>query len=370
MAKYCTNCGSKLKDDSKICAMCNHVVEDAYDETADKTVEKRGFINKFANKINELAGGKSTINLRVRDLFRDVFKKHTTDDANEIFTCGTKLSTPKDNEISANWPKPWLYTRVFLMFAVTFFLLQICISQFGNINVLPGMMFIGAIMVPFSLLIFFLEVNAPRNISFFEIIKIFFVGGCASLVSTLTLFTFFPEGRNQYLNAIVTGIVEELGKFAIIAFYISRKRNLKYSLNGLLIGAAVGAGFATFETAGYIFRYAVKYGYSAMMDTIFVRAFLAPGGHVAWAAINGAAFMLVKKNRAFDFSQVFEKRFLTFFAITAAMHAIWDMPIPLGQQFFLIPILLTVVAWIIILVLIQVGLNQIVNNDFNSYASY
>ncbi|MFK9090737.1 PrsW family glutamic-type intramembrane protease [Bacillus salipaludis] len=52
---------------------------------------------------------------------------------------------------------------------------------------------------------------------------------------------------------IMIGIAEELAK-AVTVIYFVRRLKYKYILNGLLLGAAVGAGFAAFETAGYALR--------------------------------------------------------------------------------------------------------------------
>lgn len=374
MGNFCTNCGTKLIEGSNHCHNCGKPVNGDASYSSEKVVDK------FTKQINEMAGGKGAVKLRIRDLYVNVAKKHSLDEANQIFICGTKDTTPPESEISTSWPKPWLYSRVFFMFAVTFVLLMICAENFGNLYALAGMMFIGAMMVPFACLIFFQEVNAPRNISFYEIAQMFFVGGVASLVITLVLYQIFPTAELSYGGAVVVGIVEELGKLAIVAYYIYKKPNIKYMLNGLLIGAAVGAGFATFETAGYIFNgflnglfktSSFEFAYDYMLDITYLRAILAPGGHVAWAAINGAAIMLVKKTQKFETNMLLNTQFLKFFAITVVLHAVWDMPISFsddGSSFFdkicLIQDILIIIAWIVILVLIQVGLNQISSNVF------
>ncbi len=250
------------------------------------------------------------------------------------------------------------------MFVTTFILLYICINEFQNINALPGLIMIGSLMVPFSLILFFMELNVPRNISFYTIVKVFFIGGCASLVVTLFLFEIFPTGELDFVGAIFTGIIEEVGKLVIIAVILFRMSKTKYMLNGMLIGAAVGAGFAAFESAGYAFRNALEYGLGEMMDVILLRAFLSPGGHVAWAAITGAALMLAKQDQPLKLEHFKHKTFYSFFAIPVVLHAIWDMPIPLGSSIYLVQILLTISAWVVIFVLVNVGLNQIANNKF------
>ena len=124
-------------------------------------------------------------------------------------------------------------------------------------------------LLPFSLLIFFWEMNAPRNISIYETAKMFFVGGTASLVLTLFLYSIFPVYDLNYSGAIAVGVVEEVGKLAVVIYFI-RKLNPKFILNGLLIGATIGAGFAAFESAGYAFNFGMIYGDQAMISSYLI----------------------------------------------------------------------------------------------------
>ena len=82
-------------------------------------------------------------------------------------------TTPKESEMVADWPKPWLFSRVFLLFSIVFIGLLIVIMEFGNMNGIPGAMFVGALAVPFSLVVFFWETNVPRNISIFDVVSTF-----------------------------------------------------------------------------------------------------------------------------------------------------------------------------------------------------
>ncbi len=155
----------------------------------------------------------------------------------------------------------------------------------------------------------------------------------------------------------MVGLIEEAAKATIVALFLFRDKKCKYILNGLLIGAAVGAGFAAFETAGYILRYGMNYGVATMLGTIKVRGFLAPGGHVAWAAIEGAALMLVKGFDKLEKKHLNDKRFLLICLIPIVLHGIWDMPINL--PFYGVPIIMTVLAWIVIIYFINLGLKQV-----------
>lgn len=310
-------------------------------------------------RINRMVGEEGQIDLNLRDVFSDIFKKHSKQEAEKLFITGTELTTPKEKDISTSWPKPWLFARIFVVFAITYILLSISAYTFDNIYAIPGLIVIGSFAVPFSLLIFFWETNAPRNISIYEIAKMFFIGGAASLVTTLILYSVFPVGAElTYGGAIVVGIVEEVGKLVIIAYFIYNQ-NSKYILNGLLIGAAIGAGFAAFESAGYAFAFGMFYGDNVMTEVIFLRAWLAIGTHTVWSAIAGAALVYVKGSKQLSSDTFLNLKFIQLFAVPVILHAIWDMPLYALHNFNLLYIMLIVIAWIFVFTLMNAGLKQI-----------
>ena len=217
---------------------------------------------------------------------------------------------------------------------------------------------LGAFAVPVTILIFFYEINLFRNIPFYKVIKYFILGGALSLILAILFFSLdINTDISTYSGALMVGLIEEVAKAAIVAFFLFKSKNSNYILNGLLIGAAVGAGFAAFETAGYILRYGLAGGDAVMLQTIKIRGFLAPGGHVAWAAIEGAALMYVKGFEKLDKKHLNDKRFLLICLISVVEHGIWDMPIE--APYYLVPIGLTVAAWLVIIYFINLGLKQI-----------
>lgn len=362
----CGQCGKKNASFDRFCTGCGYPLKTFTEEKTEGTdddiiVEARKFAGKAAHSIMqkavELTGEEEITNIQLRDLFSNVFKKHTKNEQDEIFICGTSFTTPDESSILSEWPKPWLYSRIFLVFAITFFLLLVMGDWFQNTNAVPGLIFIGALAVPFTTMIFFFEVNVPRNISIFETIRIFFIGGTLSMLSCLVLFTLMPSGAYGYVAAIITGIVEEIAKLVVVA-YFCKKPSVKYILTGALIGSAVGAGFAAFETAGYAFRFLLDAGWNEMMEVIFLRAVLAIGGHVTWAAVSGAALVLVKKDSPLNAEHIFNIRFLRLFAVPVILHSVWDMPISFGSEICLVQIVATLLIWLIALVLISVGLKQ------------
>lgn len=138
----------------------------------------------------------------------------------------------------------------------------------------------------------------------FEVLKMFFVGGVFSLISTLVLYQFvsFSDDLEMYGimttgDAFLIGLVEEIGKAIIVVLFINYQRTNKI-LNGILIGASIGAGFAVFETAGYILNLSFMsdqtVDLNVMIEIIILRGWSALGGHLVWAAIIGAAVVIVK----------------------------------------------------------------------------
>lgn len=367
--KYCSNCGYINPDDAEYCGKCGKRQNIEYNAKKNSS---------WVDSINDYVGNSKPADLNWKVLFSDVFKKHTKEEAESIFICGTSTTTPAKELVSKSWPHPWLYSRVLLMFVIAFSLLWICCSVFENSNALPGLIVVGSFAVPLSTMILFLEVNAWRNISMYEIIRIFLVGGCASLVTTLFLFSIYSVDELDFFGAIMVGLIEEIGKMLIVYLFLRRLGKLSI-LTGMLVGASVGAGFAAFESAGYALQplmrflqysgYAAAYGQQidsnqmleAINNTIFLRGFLAPGGHVAWAAISGAALVIAAQERGEISTSLFtDNKFLRLFAIPIILHALWDSPLSaIGANIFLIPILLLIFVWIIVLILINMGLSEI-----------
>ena len=397
---YCGNCGSELAPGASFCGNCGAAapvmaggsasveidieVEQVEVEEAEQaatpppfsgTAGGSGFGNTsrqtqqetqktqqggFVGGLNNYMGNTNAVKLNWKDLFTDVFKKHTNEEAEDIFICGTSRTTPPLSEVSETWPKPWLYSRVFICFAITYALLYVCCTSFQNPLMFPGLIMVGAFTVPMTTLVLFLEVNAFRNISVYDVMKFFLIGGVASLVVTLFLFNLHVVDANtsSTWGAMMVGVIEEVGKLAIVFYLIKRLPSCNYILSALLAGACVGAGFAAFESAGYAFMILVQSNFEAMASNLYLRGLLAPGGHVAWAAITGAALVIAKGSGPLTTAVFSNSRFWKIFLIPVVLHGLWDAPMFQG---YLKLTGLILVVWIVVLILINMGLDQVKN---------
>lgn len=343
----CPQCVYSNPDGVKFCLSCGEkFIRDNTQE------DDKSFFYEFAYYVDMVPKFEKSIEPKIQNIFSRVFRNHSELEAERLFIVGTALTTPKISEVKDTWPKPWLFARVFIIALLAFVGLHIGFSYFSNINFLPGLIIVGAFAIPLTTLIFFWEMNAPQNIAFYRIIYVVFIGG---IVSLLVALVFFDILRNN-VNPITIGIAEELAK-AITVISFVRYRKYRFILNGLLIGAAVGAGFAAFETAGYALRALLSGDIQNLYTTILWRGLFAPGGHVAWAGLTGAAFCRVQGDRPFKLNMLFSIKFLRVFILVVLMHALWDTPItgmfPFGQIFLMIA------SWIVVFLLMRAGLKEI-----------
>ena len=364
---FCGNCGRELKDSDLFCPHCG-----AYSGNNGRPADGRGGCARggggardvsgksmgsaFVDELSGYMGHNKSVNLNWKDLFSNVFKPHTREEAEEIFIWGTAHTTPPLREVSSTWPKPWLYSRVLVCFLAAYFLLYLGVSYFDNTNCVPGMIIMGSFAVPFATIILFMEVNAFRNISIYSIFIYFLIGGCASLLVTLFFFNLniLSAGLDSTWSAMMVGVIEECGK-AVIVFALLRRARTEYILPALLIGACVGGGFSAFESAGY--AYSLNGGsLDTLTSIVFLRAFLAPGGHVAWAAITAAAMVIAKGPAPLTAAVFTNSRFLKIFIIPIVLHGLWDAPV---FPSLLKPIVLIVLVWIVVMILINMGLEQV-----------
>ena len=356
--KECPHCG--YKNDTKTCPECGAVVK-ASDTTCGECgypLVKKSAQNIINDNLDKITGAKSKSYVTFKDLFKNTFKKHTEDELDEVFICGGKNTTPELKDIDPTKATAWVYFKILIFFLIAYIPVRIGFISYGNANFLPAMIMLAAFAVPVTILIFFFEINVFRNIPFYKVMKYFVWGGGLSLILAILFFSLdFNTDISTYFGALMVGLIEEVAKAAIVAAFLFKSKKSNYILDGLLIGAAVGAGFAAFETAGYILRFGLNNGLQTMLDVIKLRGFLAPGGHVAWAAIEGAGLMYVKGFEKLDKKHLNDKRFLLICLIPIVLHGVWDMPI--NTPYHLLQITLTVAAWLVIIYFINLGLKQV-----------
>ncbi len=321
---------------------------------------RRDWFQNLNQRVGAVTGAGPIEGLNVKELFSEVFHKHNEEDVEEYFMTGTRSTTPPVESVAAVWPKPWVFFRIFTLSLLVFIGFSVGVAQFQNLNCLPGLIIIGSFAIPLTVVIFYFEMNVPHNVSFYQVFRAILLGGILSLIVTL----FWDGVVAGAIRLPLPGIIEEIGKSSVLLLFV-RNPKYRWTLNGLLLGGAIGAGFAGFESAGYALQ-ALLGGHAdpaaAVQQSIFLRGVLAPGGHVAWTALEGAALWKVKGDRPFTWAMVQDIRFLRVLGLSMVLHTVWDIQlfIPL-PEIIVLPLLgaLSVIAWIAIFSFIQDGLKQV-----------
>jgi protease PrsW len=314
-----------------------------------------GWIDDLSGRISSAAGLEKVQGFSFSDTFSETFKKRADEEVEEYFNVGTRTTTPSLLEIDTEWPKPWIFFRLFTLSVLVYVGFVFAWSEFHNPILIPGLISIGSFLIPFCILVLFFEINVPRNVPLYQVIRLMLIGGILSLI--LSLFLFRATNLSSWLGAMSAGIVEEIGKASALLLVVN-KRKYRWTLNGMLFGAAVGTGFAAFESAGYAFIYGLRGGADVMLDVIMRRGLLSIlGGHVLWTALVGAALWKVRRDQPFNADMVKDPRFLRVLVLAMGMHMVWNSPIEL--PFYAKYVALGFVAWIVVLGFIQDGLTQI-----------
>ncbi|MCW1886704.1 PrsW family glutamic-type intramembrane protease [Luteolibacter flavescens] len=313
-------------------------------------------LSRVAGGISSAAGLEVLDGGRAKGVFGSIFRKRTAEEMEECFAVGTSRTTPPLSEVGQGWPAPWVFVRLLAFSVLVTLAFTWAIIRFQNPNLYPGWVFMGAFSIPFSVMVFFLETNTPGNISFYRVLKLFFLGGLLSLV--FSLFLFDATGVGLWLGPVAAGPIEETGKLLAVVAVARKWSGIQWTLNGLLLGSAVGAGFAAFETAGYIAN-ADAFG-GTDFGTMIMRGLLAPFTHVIWTAAAAGALWRHMGGRRFALGMLFEWPVLRILAISIGLHMLWNSSLTfpiLGDVAKFVA--LGAVGWILVLLLIQDGIAQV-----------
>ena len=383
---YCEKCGAENLDGAVYCCGCGEKIGEASKQS--NTAKVGAAIGTAADKLYEVTGGEGHAQLKFREFFSSVFKHHARGEAEEIFICGTATTTPDIKTVSAEWPRPWLWSRILVVLAVVIVLLGLLdLISTGSATGAFSNGFIGALVIPFAIMVFFFETNAPRNISLPETLAIFFIGGVASLIvinllpgNLLAAVTSGSDatGIEAVGVNLLAAFVMETAKVIVIVIALSLRgrHERNYILNGFLVGAAVGAGFLFFNSVADMFFQSVS-GADTMFSATIALGLSAIGGPVAWGAVEGAVLALVNKKDEIQVGQVANPMslaafmltrpaFLVIFVLCIAFNTAWNTILP-DATLDLVKLLVLVVAiWVVIMVMLNRGLDEI--NELNAKA--
>ncbi len=190
----------------------------------------------------------------------------------------------------------------------------------GNPNIFPTVIMLGSFMVPVAYVVFFYERRSIHEANIVATALTFLYGGVLGTFSAALLEPLFVRNLD-IRTAFIIGLIEELTKI-IGVLVIARHRRHDSQLDGLVLGAAAGMGFAAFESVGYAFTAFLRTSgsFSAVVGVTMIRGILSPVGHGTWTAI--LCGVLFRQSRAGGFR--IDRHVILAYLTAVALHGLWD----------------------------------------------
>lgn len=192
----------------------------------------------------------------------------------------------------------------------------------GNYNMFPTVVLIGNFLVPVSFVAFFYEkrnkAKAHANMSSTSLC--FFYGGVLGTIAAAILEPVFIHTLT-FNTSFVVGIIEEFTKMIGVVL-IARRRKHNSQIDGIILGAAAGMGFAAFESTGYAFTAFMDSG-GSLSYTVYItllRGVLSPVGHGTWTAILSSILFREAHSDRFNINL----KVIGAYVFVVALHGLWD----------------------------------------------
>ena len=219
----------------------------------------------------------------------------------------------------------WL--RVLFIGLGLFVLTTIVLFWTDNTNMYPTVILIGNFLVPIVFVAFLYDHRHLSSLTPMTLVVSFIIGGVLGVIGAGILeFLLLPVPSDPNLglpftSAMLIGLIEE-GCKILAVIIVARHLPHTSEMDGLVLGGAVGMGFAALESTGYAFTIFLASGGHvgiSIVETI-MRGLLAPFGHGIWTGILASVLFSESGPRHF---RITIPVILTYLFVSA-LHGFWD----------------------------------------------
>jgi protease PrsW len=227
-------------------------------------------------------------------------------------------STENKPTISVVRQNAWI--KVLSTGTVFYIILMIALLLTSNSNLFPSLVMVGNFIVPIAYVSFLYERRHLSRLTMPTVSLAFLYGGLVGLVAAALLEPIFISQLN--LGGILKiGFIEEFAKILGV-LVIARHRRHDSEMAGLIMGAAVGMGFAALESTGYAFTVFLRSSgsISETVGVTLLRGLLSPLGHGTWTAILASVLFRESLNGHFRINLPVIGAYL----LVSILHAMWD----------------------------------------------
>lgn len=216
--------------------------------------------------------------------------------------------------------KRYKWWKLLIIGSILYALGLIVLVLTQNTNLFPAIVMLGNFLIPVIYVAFLYQKKTLSNVSMPMTISGFFYGGFLGVFSAATLEPIFIH-NHSLSTSILVGVIEEFAKILGV-LVIFRNRDHDLALDGLIIGAAAGMGFAALESLGYAFTTFLSSG-GNLSSTVYItllRGVLSPLGHGTWTAILATVLLRQSDKRKYRLNL----RVFGAYIIVVVLHGLWD----------------------------------------------
>src|SRR5919109_1731244 len=233
----------------------------------------------------------------------------------EVQDTATVPSHPRPHQHGPSW------VRIFVSGLTLWSAAVLVTFATRNVNLIPTIILLGSFLVPAAFVAYAFG-RADRVVTAQRIFTAFVYGGVLGVLGASILEAALLRQPSGLAYAGV-GLIEEAVKLA--ALWLLARRLPRYTMrDGIVLGAAVGFGFAAFESAGYAFNALfTQSGLSLLnlVETEVLRGILAPVGHGLWTAILGGELFAAAARHG---RPRLTGAVLGWYLVVAVLHSLWD----------------------------------------------
>lgn len=214
----------------------------------------------------------------------------------------------------------WSWLKILVSGLLLFYLLERALVATGNPNFVPSLLMVGTFTIPLAFCALLYTRARQPDVPWVTLGLCVIWGGVLGTV---------VAGRLEYdtvrqlggLPTLFIGVIEELAKLIVPIFFLFRKPHHN-EYDGIIIGAASGAGFAALESMGYgLVALLLSHGnVTATVQLLLFRSILAPAAHIAWTGLLAGALWHAKNHPGPGRFRLF---IYTFIGVVL-LHALWD----------------------------------------------
>jgi RsiW-degrading membrane proteinase PrsW (M82 family) len=214
--------------------------------------------------------------------------------------------------------RPWL--RMFLVGLVLWIATVFVTLLTGNPNLIPTLVLLGSFLVPVTFVAWAFERRETGELTATLVFSTFVTGGVLGVLAASVLEAYLLHPSPWLFFGV--GLIEEAAKLGAL-MVLTRNLSTKSVRDGMVLGAAVGFGFAAFESAGYAFTALFTVDGLSLMQVVqteLLRGLLAPVGHGLWTAILGGVLFSSSTRHHFAITG----RLILAYLGVSLLHGLWD----------------------------------------------